>query len=104
MSNTSVEAAVGALVIAVAVGFFLEFLLQAATSPFLPFGYHFLLNLTQGVWFLLMTIHSPFWQLYCFTLFALGEEPNSSKSIHHGGSVKMSPFFKKRNCSGGLTI
>src|SRR5439155_6022208 len=66
---------------AVAVRFFLEFLFQASTGPFLPFGEHFLLNLTQGAWSLLMTIHSPFWLLYCFTLFALTEEPNSSKSL-----------------------
>ena len=64
-----------------AVRFFLEFLFQASTGPFLPFGEHFLLNLTQGAWSLLMTIHSPFWLLYCFTLFALTEEPNSSKSL-----------------------
>ncbi|PYI89474.1 MAG: hypothetical protein DME26_01155 [Verrucomicrobia bacterium] len=43
-----------------AVRFFLEFLFQASTGPFLPFGEHFLLNLTQGAWSLLMTIHSPF--------------------------------------------
>jgi hypothetical protein len=70
---------------AVAVGFFLQALLESLTRPFPAFGHDFLLNFPQGPRPRLFHFH-PFPLVMGFLS---DEEPFSPP--HYGGSVKLRP-------------
>jgi hypothetical protein len=77
----------------VAVGFFLQSLLESLACPFAAFGLHFHLNFPQGPRARLFRVHPfPFVEVLVVSdeeLFTPQSHPN------YGGSVKMRPCFTK---------